>query len=415
MRVHADLREAARWRSSVAILLVLASAGACRRAAEPGREPVLAEADFVDPEGGARFGGSILLRDGTRIEDVVVEPVPARPGEPLRVSFTGLPSTRSGHVTVSPPRLAGRQVARGGPEAARALAPPEDLRERAVPVRGAGEGERLEVEVELPAPWHPATAVLALRLDGPVQAVQGPRTEDGAAALGLVPVERMPTAMQAMRSASEVTIDGRLDEPLWRSAPVAVLVHSLDGEPVPDVETRVQLGWDDDHLYVAAVLEDDDVWSEYVEHDDPLWQQEVFEVFIFGDGAVPRDDPSIRSDYLELQVSPRGVTFDARFASYRKGDQAWDSTWRTAVQVRGDLDDRRGRDQGWTVEAAIAWEEICGHTSMRCPAREGARVRLNLFRLERPRDGGSVGLALSPTLVPDFHAPENAAIVELVS
>jgi hypothetical protein len=396
------------------VVLALAS-GACRRTPEPQRKPDVAPRDFSEPEGAMRFSGAITLRDGTRVEDVLVEPAPLRPGESLRVSFVGLPATRSGRVVVSPPRVAGRQLAKGGPQAARAPQIADDPRGQAVPFRVGADTERIDVQLELPAPWHPATAVITLELDGATHAVEGPRTHDGAGVLAHVPVERVPTTLQARRATDAITIDGRLDEALWQTTPVAVLVHSLDGEPVPGVRTQVQLGWDERHLYVGARLEDDDIWSDYTEHDDPLWKQEVFEVFIFGDAASKTGDPSIRRDYLELQVSARGVTFDARFPHYRKGDEAWDSTWTTAVDVRGDMDDRRGQDEGWTVEAAIDWEEICAQTSASCPPQAGARLRLNLFRLERPREGGSVGLALSPTLVPDFHAPENAAIVELAS
>jgi hypothetical protein len=361
-----------------------------------------------------RLAGAVTFSDGSRIADVVVSPAPVRPGEPLKVSFAGLSPLRSGRVVLAPPRVAGREVAQGGPEAARAPAPEADARVRSTWFRSVDD-ERVEVEIEMPAPWHPATAVLTLELDGKAQAVDGPRMHDGAAVLALAPVARVPTEMQAIKANEAIEVDGRLDDAVWSAAPAVDLVHSLDGEPVPSVRSRVQLAWDETNLYVAAALEDDDVWSEYTEHDDPLWQQEVFEVFVFGDADVSEDDPAIRRDYLELQVSPRGVTFDARFASHRKGDHDWDSRWRTAVEVRGDLDDRRGRDEGWTVEVAIPWEEICAHTSMRCPPSVGARLRMNLFRLERPREGGSIGLALSPTLVPDFHAPENAAIVELVA
>jgi hypothetical protein len=81
--------------------------------------------------------------------------------------------------------------------------------------------------------------------------------------------------------------------------------------------------------------------------------------------------------------------------------------------VDGTLDDRSDVDRGWTVEAADAWAEVCEHTSIECPVQAGRSLRLNGFRLERPRQGPPAGLALSPTKVPDFHAPENAAIVEL--
>jgi hypothetical protein len=107
------------------------------------------------------------------------------------------------------------------------------------------------------------------------------------------------------------------------------------------------------------------------------------------------------------------VTFDARFEQYRKGDQDWDSDWQTAVALDGTVDRGQDRDRGWTAELAVPWSEICQNTEVQCPVGEGTELRMNLFRFERPKDGPPIGLSLSPTLEPDFHAPENAAIVEL--
>jgi hypothetical protein len=120
-----------------------------------------------------------------------------------------------------------------------------------------------------------------------------------------------------------------------------------------------------------------------------------------------------RRDYLELQVSPRGVVFDARFARYRKGDEAWNGRWQAAVDLRGTLDDRRDRDEGWSAELAIPWTEICEHTKTPCPPAAGQTLRINAFRFERPHERPPIGLALSPPRVPDFHAPEHAAVLEL--
>ena len=38
---------------------------------------------------------------------------------------------------------------------------------------------------------------------------------------------------------------------------------------------------------------------------------------------------------------------------------------------------------------------------------------VNAFRFERPDKKAAIALALSPPRVPDFHAPENAAVLEL--
>ncbi|MCA9690490.1 MAG: carbohydrate-binding family 9-like protein, partial [Myxococcales bacterium] len=206
-----------------------------------------------------------------------------------------------------------------------------------------------------------------------------------------------------------ITIDGALDEDVWQR-PGHALGQSLDGEPYPGPDeagepTLVWFAWTEEALLVAGRLPDVDLWSEYSAQDDPLYRQEAFEVFVAGDNSGAR--------YLEYQVSARGVTFDARFPRYRKGDEAWDSSFATAVALRGTVNDDRDRDVGWDVEVAIPWTELCQETAVPCPPRAGQSLRVNVFRLERPGRTGSLGLSLSPTRTPDFHAWANAAVLEL--
>jgi hypothetical protein len=217
-----------------------------------------------------------------------------------------------------------------------------------------------------------------------------------------VEVAREPTRVQAARG--DVDVDGRLDESVW-SGQGSALVTSLEGEPAGESSTRVWFAWNDRSLFVAAELADVDVWSEYTDQDDPLYRQEAFEVFVAG--------PDPEAGYLEFQVSARNVTFDAYFPSYRKGDEAWDSAWTTAVSVRGSVNERGDRDEGWTVEVAIPWAEVCDRTGAACPPAVASQLRVNAFRLEKPDRKRQEGYALSPTLVPDFHAWQNAATLGL--
>ena len=129
-------------------------------------------------------------------------------------------------------------------------------------------------------------------------------------------------------------------------------------------------------------------------------RDEAFEVFFAASASGER--------YLEHQVSARGVHFDARFPRYREGDESWDGTWRSAIELDGELA-RRGGDRGWRVELAFPWAELCAHTEISCPPEAGQTLRSNVFRLDKPDRKGQVGLALSPTLAPDFHAWQNAA------
>jgi len=394
-----------RWSALItapALTLAIGCDDYVRERAEPPAEPTIVVPLRADTDAGnIRLAGGVDFDGGVRIDDVIVSPARPRPGEPLRVTMMIHGSTSREHVLLGlrPPHSSGRELARA-----------EELTDSRIDHRDVfvelelRDGP-LEVELELPDPWHPATAVLELILhDGArfLPAIRGARTKDGRALLGLVRVERRPTTIVA--ASGTPTLDGVLDEALWGRDP-AILVQSLDGEPFAGPPTEVWFAWDQEHLYVAGKLADDDLWSTYEDHDDPLYKQEAFEIFLAADGSGQR--------YLELQVSARGVTFDARFPTYRRGDEAWDSRWRTAVSVSGTINDDRDRDQGWSVEAAIPWAEICEETSVTCPIGHGSILRTNVFRLEHPKRKRADGFALSPTLRPDFHAWENAAVLEL--
>ncbi|MBA3550558.1 MAG: carbohydrate-binding family 9-like protein [Nannocystis sp.] len=284
----------------------------------------------------------------------------------------------------------------------------------------------MQATIELPGEWHAEHGVLVVeprRGHSPVTARTGPRIDRGPGVFAVLPVATRPRQVVATQVATgALTIDGRIEEAAWAERPALLLADSLDGEPDEEATaivpgalgedalqagrgTTLRLAWDAEFLYVAASLPDADLWTEYTAQDEPLYKQEAFEWFVAGTGEGSR--------YLEYQVSARGVTFDARFPRYRAGDEAWDSSWRTAVAVWGTLDVGGDRDRGWSVEAAIPWTELCEHTELRCPPAPGMRLRVNAFRLERPDRKRSDALALSPTRAPDFHAWANAAELEL--
>jgi hypothetical protein len=267
-----------------------------------------------------------------------------------------------------------------------------------------------QAEVTLPDEWHPRSAVIVMKMEdsaaGLVPAVEGPRRADGLAVLASVAVDARPTEAVARRAVTAPVLDGRLDDALWKEGAYE-LVHSVDGEPFAGEPTRVYFAYDESSLYVASDLPDRDMWTTYAEHDDPLYKQEAFEVFVAGGNDGAR--------YLEYQVSAKNVTFDARFERYRRGDTSWNSSFETAVDVRGTVGDRSDSDEGWSVEMAIPWTEICENTKATCPPQAGQRLRVNAFRLEHPRKQPAYGLALSPTRRPDFHAWGNAAVLVLAS
>jgi hypothetical protein len=198
---------------------------------------------------------------------------------------------------------------------------------------------------------------------------------------------------RAPRASGPIAVDGRLDEPAWRSAPEAELFNSLTGGPL-HYPTTARILWDRENLYVGFTCRDDEAWSRPGRRDgDAIYEDEVVEVFV--------DPAATGQDYAEIEVSPANVRFDARFRSWRS-DLAeavkWQSGARTAVRVEHGPDG----DRGWTVEMAIPLDALRGRAPF---PRPGDRWRLNLYRLEsHNRAGWQEGGAFSPPLRGDFHA-----------
>jgi hypothetical protein len=412
------------------LLGLLLGCGRSEAARPPDREAPLVE-PLAAGDDELAFSGELRFANAGRIAARAFRPstfVPARAGAPGRGVELRLDSELLGaldaELGILPARAAARQeVAFGTP------GQPEDPRSVWLPVALA-EGE---TRIELPAPgedWHAAEAVVVLEVRAGrnwLPALLGPRSEmvregerfpGGRVVLGVIPVERRPTSVGATKlEPGTITLDGVLDEDVWQGAGTRLLA-SRDGEPPDELDARVggptlvRFAWDDAALYVAASLPDHDVFAEQREQDDPIYRNEAFELFVAADTKAER--------YLEFQVSARNTTFDARFPRYRKGDEAWDGQWQSAVALDGELA-RRGGDRGWTVELALPWAELCRETALRCskagpplPGGDGRRtLRINAFRLEKPDREAQLGLALSPTLQPDFHAWANAAILQL--
>ena len=106
------------------------------------------------------------------------------------------------------------------------------------------------------------------------------------------------------KTAKKPSIDGKLDDEVWKQATPQTLTTSFDGRPVQR-KTTFRMLYDDTNIYVAFDCEDPDVWGTLKKKDDPIYNEEVVEVFFDanGDGAT----------YNELQVSPHNVNFDASF------------------------------------------------------------------------------------------------------
>lgn len=236
--------------------------------------------------------------------------------------------------------------------------------------------------------------------------VRGPG-EAGAVVARVLPVDvgkapPPPGTVRVVRASSPITIDGIGDEPAWSAVPWSPSFVPAEGSPESVGSAQAKLSWDDAHLYALIHVEDSDVASPFKQPDDPLWKADCVELFIDADGN--------RRQYIELQVNPHNAQFDSYFASTRAepGDVTFSAGMKSAVVVRGTLEDGGDIDSGWDVELAIPWAALRGKDpsmAVRLPPQPGDQMRLNVVRVDK-RAADKYPTASSWNRIPysDFHA-----------
>ena len=170
--------------------------------------------------------------------------------------------------------------------------------------------------------------------------------------------------LEAVRTAHRIQIDGVLDEESWADAPIAGEFYTYEptiGEPAR-FRTRVRVLYDDDNLYIGAVLFDhapDSVLRELSQRDQGGVNADFFWVTInpYQDGQ----------NVFRFEVSAANVQTDTKITSGRH-DKNWDAVWDSEVQIT---------NYGWVVEMTIPFSAI------RFPKAEVHEWDINFWRSVR--------------------------------
>ena len=244
-----------------------------------------------------------------------------------------------------------------------------------------------------------------------------------------VDLEALPYAPRTVvchRTALPLAVDGRLDEPAWQAVPWSAPFVDIDGvRPVRHL-TQMKVLWDDRALYIAARLDEPDVWATITTRDAVIFQDDDFEVFLDPGGDT--------HEYYELEVNALGTAWDLFLVKpYRDGGpalHAWDiAGLAVGVDVRGTINRPGDRDEGWTVELALPWDILREASPGRRAPRDGEQWRLNFSRVEwtmdvidgmyRKRVDPTSRKALpednwvwSPQGAIDMHMPERWGVVQ---
>ncbi|MEX0744789.1 MAG: carbohydrate-binding family 9-like protein, partial [Phycisphaeraceae bacterium] len=220
-----------------------------------------------------------------------------------------------------------------------------------------------------------------------------------------------PASPVACRFTEEpVAIDGVLDDAAWKTA------ATIDNFSMPWLgknnkpatkATRAKILWDRENLYIAADLDDADLYADITEHDGQIWDNDVFEVFL----KPAADKPA----YYEFQVNARNTQCDCfipRRGHVGRFKKLHDFGIESAVKLRGTLDTWTDTDQGWSVEMRIPWSSLM-HTGGR--PEPGAEWRFALCRYDHDTSRERPELSTSAPLSElNFHKHEDYAALEFI-
>lgn len=219
-----------------------------------------------------------------------------------------------------------------------------------------------------------------------------------------------PRSYVCYRTQSPIKIDGKLDEKSWQLAePTATFVDiSGEGFAEPIYSTRAKMLWDDEYLYIGAVLDEPNIVANLTQRDTIIYRDNDFEVFIDPDGDG--------RDYFEFETNARGVLFDLLLdRAYRSNGHFLIPYDCDGIQLKvshqGTLNNSKDTDRSWTVEMAIPAKALT--VDFNNPLKAGNVWRLNFSRVQWLKKGGpEENWVWSPTGKIDMHMPDRWGFVE---
>ncbi|MFC4101866.1 carbohydrate-binding family 9-like protein [Paenibacillus xanthanilyticus] len=183
----------------------------------------------------------------------------------------------------------------------------------------------------------------------------------------------------------------------WQLFETVPLVDTVTGLP-PLEPTRVSACWDREFLHIRFVCQDPYMISVYTDRDDPLYEQDVIEIFI--------DELGMGTEYMEIEVSPNNVIFDALIQNDGRGaivqaDLAWNiEGMETEVAVSAD--------------STRVYDIRIPMNAFRRPIEAGDCWRTNFYRIDEQPNGEREYQAWSPTGAVNFHLSQAFGWMEFI-
>lgn len=169
--------------------------------------------------------------------------------------------------------------------------------------------------------------------------------------------------LNAIKTTDKITIDGKFNETIWESTPIAkdfVMYYPENGKPEQNNKrTEVKIIYDNDAVYIAATMFDDEPTKilKQITKRDVSGIYDNFGVFINGFNDSQQD--------FRFYVSASGVQLDCFSSTDGYEDYTWNAVWDSEARIT---------DDGWVVEMKIPY------AALRFSNKDKQTWGLNFFR-----------------------------------
>ncbi|UZH56691.1 carbohydrate-binding family 9-like protein [Salinimicrobium tongyeongense] len=228
----------------------------------------------------------------------------------------------------------------------------------------------------------------------------------------------VPKSYIAYETIDAIHIDGKADEKSWNEAVFSDEFVDIEGYKKPKFQTRMKMLYDDTYLYFYAKMEEPHIWGTLKQRDTVIFYNNDFEIFIDPDGDT--------HNYLEFEVNALNTVWDLFISKpYREPGHIVDS-WdiqglKSAVFIKGSLNNPTDEDAFWSVEVAIPWDVLTeANTHTGIPKNEFWRINFsrvnwdheiqdNTYSRKKDKEGNYLpeyNWVWSPQHVINMHEPE---------
>ena len=198
----------------------------------------------------------------------------------------------------------------------------------------------------------------------------------------------IPKTYVAVKTTSPIVIDGDESDASWSKADWTDLFEDIANNEKPKYGTKVKMLWDETNFYILAKIDEPHVWANLKQRDTIIFYNNDFEVFI--------DPDSDTFNYYELEINALNTAWDLFLSKpYRENDNVVLNDWnipglKSAVKIKGTLNNPNDIDEGWVLEMAIPWASYkTSYYDKNVPADKFWRVNFSRVNWQHAITNGS--------------------------